>query len=122
MRSRRDRQDQPILAQNSPSGLGWIPVRRGRVILADSSLPEDMNPLALAAARAEGERNKSQRFPEMIRLDVLGAPAAEEAAPVCRPLKHRHHEGSADQRPLMLRRDSQLIDDPDIAALEVLVG
>src|SRR5439155_10525484 len=97
------------------------PVRRGRVPFTDAPLPEDVHPPLPARARAKRERDEPERLPEIIRLDVLRAPAAEELAPIRRALEHRLDEHRADERPLFLRQDVHLIDHPDIIMLEILI-
>ena len=73
------------------------------------------------ASRAECQRDKAKRLPEVIRLDVLGTPEAEELAPPGRSLKHRLHEGSADQSATLPFDDAQLVNDPAVIALEILI-
>jgi hypothetical protein len=60
-------------------------------------LPEDVHAALLARPRAERQRDEPERFPEPVRRDVLRAPAAEQPAPVRRPLELRPHQRRPDQ-------------------------
>src|SRR4051794_3734419 len=100
MRARRDREDQAILADRSAARLTREPVRRDVVARANAALPEDVHPLLPARSSAERQRDEPERFPEAIGLDILRAPAAEQATPVCRAIEHRLDQRRADQAAL----------------------
>src|SRR5207302_10827420 len=101
MRAGRNRQDQSILAQQSRTGLRGKPIWRLAISLADSPFPEDVDPLLLARAGAERQRHKPDRLPEIIRLDILRAPAAEQSAPVRSAIEDGFDERRPYQMPLL---------------------
>jgi hypothetical protein len=117
----RDRQHQSILPNRSLARLRWEPVGRRHIPFADAALPGYVGPSLRARSAPERERNERERLPKPIRLNVLRAPAAEQTTSKSSALKDRLDQRRTDQRTLFPRHHIQLIHDPKVIALEVLI-
>src|SRR5687768_1196142 len=98
MRPRRDGQHDAILTHRSAIRLGRVPVRRRRISLTNPTLPEDVHARTLPSDRTwtKRQRDEPERFPEIVRVQVLSAPQAEQLAAICRALERRLDEHRPD--------------------------
>ena len=88
----------------------------GEFALGDQA--DDAAPRHVAALEDEDAWNAGDAI---LRRDVLGTPATKETATVGSPIEHRLEKRRADQMPLFSRQNVELINDPHIIALEVLI-
>src|SRR5688500_14365408 len=121
MRAGRNRKHQPILADRPAVRLARIPIRRDVVTVVDPPLPEDVHAPLARAPGAEGDRQESHRLPEVIRGQVLRAPATIQLAPVRAALEDGAQQARADELPLLALGHAELVDHAELVALEVTI-